>query len=457
MKKLLLCTTALVSIAGSALASDWNVTFSGNNRFEAGVRKFSGDTSDTLNNAPLTANQKSTAFFSTSKVSINVTNKMDDVTYGASIRMQVATNQSNGTDRESRMDRSHIFMDSNFGSIQLGTNVAASKLLNVNAGTIASATGGVDGSYTKYLGLSNVNGTHSIADQSVVASGVNNSDFFITSLDTLSNRKDGAIESAEKITYLSPRVEGLQLGVSYTPDLSNGGNSLNRTSNPNPTYLSNNNTVRLKNIWSLALNYRNTFANDVNVELAATGNFGKSGAPKNDSLTLGQATVFNAVVDTPATATAAATYVVPTSTTAVSTVPTLTANARPSNANLRSYTFGALVEKNGISAVLSYSIDGKSSAPTNAKGQNFKSSWWNGGVVYANGPMSTSLTFLTGKRGYDTKLKTQAISLGGDYEIVAGFKPFAEVTYAVYKNADNDDTNKSIKATVFILGTRVKF
>lgn len=420
MKKILLCTTALVSIASSALAGDWNVTFSGNTKFEAGVRKFKNNTIS----PNLTANQKSTAFFSTSRVAVNVTNKVEDTTYGASIRMQVATNQSNGTDRESRMDRSHIFMDSNFGSVQLGTNVAASKLLNVNAGTIASATGGVDGDYTRFLGINENVATYNIAGISLYSStDVNN--YYITNLDTLSNRKDGSIESAEKITYLSPRVEGVQLGVSFTPDLSNGGNSLNQANNPNPTYINPVNTVRLKNIWSLALNYRNSF-NDVNVELAATGNFGKSVAPKAQAFSI------------------------------TSTDPvTLTATDRPVNANLRNYTLGAMLEKNGFSAVVSYANDGKSSAPVSSvNGSNLKSSWWTGGVAYANGPMSTSLTYLNGTRGYSNdKLKTQVVSLGGDYEVVAGFKPFAEVTYAQYKPT----TGSKLKATVFILGTRVKF
>ena len=84
-------------------------------------------------------------------------------------------------------------------------------------------------------------------------------------------------------------------------------------------------------------------------------------------------------------------------------------------------------------------------------------------LAYKNGPMSTSLTFLDGKRGFaNAKLSTQAYSLGADYEVIPGFKPFAEVTLVKYNPTGAQATNllnggNSAKATVFILGTRVKF
>jgi outer membrane protein OmpU len=418
MKKILLCTTALAGlVAGSAFAGDLNVTVSGNNKFEAGARKMNKNYSAQL---PLTANQNSGAFFSTSKAAVNVTNKTDNnLTYGASIRLQVATNQSNGTDKESRMDRSHLFLDSDFGSVQLGTNVAASKLMQVSASDIASGTGGVDGDYPKFLNFSgSQNGTVVSED------GFQLQDIAVLGVDTLSNRKDGTTESAEKITYLSPRVEGVQFGMSYVPDLSNGGNSLNATTlngatGSNPTYIYSTNYVRVRNLWSFGLNYKNTF-NEVNVELAATADTGKS----RQKSTTGQALKGNNAVN-----------------------------------GVNTYTVGGLVGMRGFSVVASYAKDGDSALPKGLTNQStihskFKSQWWTTGVAYANGPMSTSLTYLSGKKGYtNDTVKSQVVSLGADYEVAPGFKPFAEVTYAKFKPSNV----AAIKATVFILGTRVKF
>jgi len=433
MKKILLCTTALAGlVASSALAGDLNVTVSGNSKFEAGARQFNKNNSQQF---PLTANQKSGAFFSTSKAAVNVTNKTDNnLVYGASIRLQVATNQSNGTDKESRMDRSHIFLDSDFGSVQLGTNVAASKLMQVTASDIASATGGVDGDYPKFLNFSaNQNGTVASVN------GVQWQDATVLTVDTLSNRVDGTTESADKITYLSPRVEGAQFGVSYIPDLSNGGNSINATTlygatGTNPTYLISNsnytNYVQVRNLWSFGLNYKNTF-DAVNVEFGATLDTGKSREVKNSGIAQGHALTGNAALR-----------------------------------NLKTYSVGGLVGTNGISAAVSYSNDGNSSLPTSTSvtlnngrtftgtSAQFKSHWWTTGLAYADGPMSASLTYLNGKKGWtNNNLKTQVTSLGADYEVAPGFKPFAEVTYAKYKPTNVD----AVKATVFILGTRVKF
>lgn len=436
MKKILLCTTALAGlVAGTASAGDLEVTLSGNSKFEAGTRQYNNNNSAKY---PLTANNNSSAFFSTSKASLGVTGKSDTLTYGATIRLQVATNQSNGTDKESRMNRSFIFLDSDFGSVQLGTNVAASQLAQVTASDIASATGGVDGDFSRYLSQS-VTSDNPNADQDTgnpSTFGLFNQDLMILNVNTLSNDKDGVTESAEKITYISPRVEGVQFLVSYVPDLSNGGNSIGKSdiygtngSGTNPLYLTADNKLRVRNLWSFGLNYKNTF-DEVNVELAATGDMGRAREVNGSGFAQGNEL-----------------------------------NTR----NLKTWNVGGLVGMRGFSAALSYSRDGNSSIPNSTEiknsagttvatvnGADFKSSWWTGGIAYANGPMSTSLTLLSGKKGFSNyNVKSKVASLGADYEVAPGFKPFAEVTYAKY--SPNNDNLDSIKATVFILGTRVKF
>lgn len=453
-KKILLATTALVGlVASSAVAGDLNVTVSGKSKFEAGARHFSNTNSN--QQFPVTANQESTAFFSTSKAAVNVTNKTDSLTYGASIRLQVATNQSNGTDKDSRMDRSHIFLDSEYGSVQLGTNVAASKLMQVTASDIASATGGVDGDYSDFLNFDvNQTGTQQYVSANGNSSFIYWGDAAITSVDTLSNRKDGSSESADKITYISPRVEGVQLGISYVPDLSNGGNSVDAatlygTTGSNPVYMLEDNYMRVRNLWSFGLNYKNTF-DEVMVELGATMDMGRSREK-------GQPYYYQV------TSTGVSGAAVP----GTSANSALTGNYKLRN--LKTYSVGGMVAMRGFSFALSYSRDGKSSMPygivtstnnmttsTAYSTDTFKSSWWTTGLAYENGPMSVSLTYLSGKRGFsNVNLKSSVTSLGADYEVAPGLKPFAEVTYAKFSPKNSAAT--TAKATVFILGTRVKF
>ena len=119
---------------------------------------------------------------------------------------------------------------------------------------------------------------------------------------------------------------------------------------------------------------------------------------------------------------------------------------------------GGTVGAKGFTFAASYHNEGQSL--TLASQDRFKSSWWTTGVAYAQGPMSTSLTYLTGKKGSKNDgptLKTDLVSLGADYEVMPGFKPFAEVTAVSMKpkNVSSDDSKG--KATVFIIGTKLKF
>ena len=80
--------------------------------------------------------------------------------------------------------------------------------------------------------------------------------------------------------------------------------------------------------------------------------------------------------------------------------------------------------------------------------------------LLVNGPMSTSLTYLNGKKASKNDdngtVKTQIVSLGADYEVAPGLTPFAEVSMVTVKPG-NKDLNDKNKATVFMIGTKLKF
>ena len=303
---------------------------------------------------------------------------------------------------DARNSRSHIYMDTDAGSVHLGGNFAASKLMQRDASNIASGTGGVDGDWTNFAYTGN--------------------DQFVTSVDTLTNRMDYNGEGARKITYMSPRISGLQLGVSFTPDMNNNGakkaNDLSGDYTVSidgvPTAVTivkdqfDGSTVYVRNLWSAGLSFKHDM-NGVVLDLAAVADKGK--ATNNNAVELN---------------------------------------------DLQTFSVGGTVATNGFSFAASYHQDGKSlqtKSLTNAT--KFKSYWWTLGAAYENGPMSTSLTYLQGEKGFDNnRTKTQIVSLGADYEVAAGLKPFAEVTMVTNKF---DDKSAKAKATVFLLGTKVKF
>ena len=415
MKKILLCTTALVGLASSAFAAemssngDMQVSVGGSSKFEAGYVKRDAEHKGPFTFSP---NQKTSAFATSNKAAIKAEGKSDSMTYGAVVRLQTIASTSNGM-TESGMDRSHIYMNTDAGAVQLGTNFAASKLLSVDAGTVASATGGIAGDHSKFIDLRQ--------DEVLVGSSV------ILDTDNLTNRLDGRGESSRKITYLSPRVSGAQVAISFAPDLeNNGGQGYNRDNGQR--YL--NRQLAAKNHTSVALNYKNSF-DDVNLTFSAAGDFAKA----NQKDITYKDENGDDVVDS-------------------------TGNRN----DVKTYSVGTVVEYQGFSAALSYANDGKSLAP---KTSDFTAYWYTAGLGYKNGPMSTSLTYLYGKKGNkavaegdsDTGplVKTSAVSLGADYAVVPGMTPFAEVTMLTAKpnKAINGETKQ--RTTVFILGTRVKF
>jgi len=454
MKKILLCTTALFGLAATTAfaddASSVAVTFSGQSKFEVGTKSQDRNHKAALSFSP---NQKSTGFYTTQKASLKAEGKSESLTYGAVLRLQTVANSSDGMG-DSRNDRSHIYLDTDMGSVQLGSNFAASKLMQIDASTIASATGGIDGDFSQYSSAANASTYTTNLSGNVTANGVTLtqsafarsfvSSFAIYNVDTLSNRLDGATgEQSRKITYLSPRISGAQLGLSFSPDFNNtGDNDLIGKSSVDASgsvYMPGNMyfglPVRIKNVWSMGLNYTNTI-NDINVAFAAVADRGTA-VREN----------FSGSVQS-------------------STGKTFIVTGNNKFHNLNTYSVGGVVGTNGFSVAASFHNDGKSLTPETVTA---KSSWWTTGVAYENGPMSTSLTYLQGKKKYAVnggnggqEVKSQIVSLGADYEVAPGLKPFAEVSMVKYKPQDTTAGTKyyhtsNAKATVFILGTKLKF
>ena len=428
MKKILLCTTALFGlIAGPVSATDdMKVTFAGMTKFEAFTKNQDKDHKAPLAISP---NQESSSFFTSQKVSLKVEGKADSLTYGAVLRLQMI---ANGADKysDTRNDRSHIYLDTDAGTVQMGSNFAASKMLQIDASSIAAATGGVNGDWSNFASLNIVNKSATSVDpsnnktdaafaKSVAASST------IAGVDTLSNRLDSG-ESARKITYLSPKISGLQVGLSFAPDLNNTGTGTALTKDSaKGLYMGL--PVRVKNLWSMGLKYSNNF-NEVDVALAAVADKGTAARQDLDKRTI--------------------------------TVNGKTATLSDSEKfrDLKTYSLGGKVGTQGVTLALSYHNDGQSL--TLVSQDRFKSSWWTTGVSYKQGNMFTSLTYLSGKKGSKNNgptLTTKVISLGAEYEVVPGLKPYAEVTAVSMKpkNVSSDDSKG--KATVFIIGTKLKF
>jgi outer membrane protein OmpU len=129
-----------------------------------------------------------------SELHVNAEGTADNgLTYGFHVEMNV-----DGGDADETPDESYMYLSSNLGRVNLGTEDGANYLLQVAA---PSADSNIDG-IRQYIQPVNYTIT------ALGAGYENNLDY--------ANDASGV---DEKITYLSPIWNGFQLGVSYTPEV----------------------------------------------------------------------------------------------------------------------------------------------------------------------------------------------------------------------------------------------
>lgn len=188
MKKLLLCSAAALGVALSAApaAAQIDVTVGGHSKNYIGwldqdeatgsdVRSF-----DMLRHSELHVNAQGTAD--------------NGLVYGFQVELNVDAGDDDNTVKES-----YVYLSSNFGRINLGSEDGANYLLQVAA---PSADSNIDG-IRQWINPVNYDAAGLAALDGVGIDYAND-----------------ATGQAEKITYLSPVFSGFQFGASYTPDVS---------------------------------------------------------------------------------------------------------------------------------------------------------------------------------------------------------------------------------------------
>ncbi|NDF11352.1 MAG: porin [Proteobacteria bacterium] len=250
MKKFLLGTTALVGVAAFAAGAhaEPTVSLGGYFDFQAGFADQDSPFDATG------ASSRDAKFANDTKVDVNVEGTSDNgLRYGSVIRLQADLNASadnNGLNAE----RTYLFVESNAGRVEAGSNLSAANNMKVDAATIARATGGIDGDWYRFVTLPGQ--TNPSAASAT----------FITRPDLPLDANRGTTEDANKITYYSPRFSGFQVGVSFTPDSGDAGTYLSHTGDLNGDQ---------ENVFSVGANYRGQF-DQVGIQASATGEFGSS-------------------------------------------------------------------------------------------------------------------------------------------------------------------------------------
>jgi predicted porin len=417
MKKILLTTTAFgLFAAGSALAAGPVVTLGGyadvqvGNGSEEGLFKSQGN---------------GTTYFSRdlhtrtdTRFTIKADGKADNgLGYGAFLELNADVN-SNDTASTAVTDnpnarRSFLYVESGFGRVEAGATGDAGNALKVDASTFARATGGIGGDFYKYVDLSS---------DSAVATG---DDYYILpGLPTAAGLPGDAAggvtlgdihdvrATANKISYYSPRIEGLQLGVSYTPDQSERG-----TANGFSGKYTAGTAGAFVNVFNAGLNYEGNF-NDVGINASLTGEWGGT---KDDIVLNPGITSFD---------------------------------------DLEAYAAGLSVSYAGFTVGGSYG-----DAPQLGQNSTFgtEAHYWTLGAAYEFGPFATSISYLNStveNEGSATAPDKDFsnISIGADYKLAPGLLPYVEVSFFdADDNVADTSTTTDNSGTVVIVGTQLTF
>lgn len=240
MKKILLGTTGLVGAAllsTAALAAETpKVTVGGFIDFQAGRGSDDRD-----------ANQRSIGFRNDTEITIGVEGKADSgLVYGAVI--DIEADVTNDADNEgSNASRTYVYLESNFGRFELGSNTGAAEAMKVDASNIARATGGIDGDWHRFANFAGA-GQFITSPSNFVGHGVTTS------------VNDETFDNLNKVTYYSPAFSGFQLGLSYTPDGNDRGQGLTRADNT---------AGQFGELFDIALNWSGEFEG-AGIDLGAT-------------------------------------------------------------------------------------------------------------------------------------------------------------------------------------------
>ena len=251
MKKILLATTALVSLfAAAAHAEAPAVTVGGSLNEQAGF----------VDQKSAYKNGKSDyAFTNDTRINVKAQGKADNgLTYGGVIELlaDVSGPNDNASSNGGHADKTFLFLESGFGRVEMGSNVGASRTLKVDASTFARATGGIDGDWYRYVNA-NVGTANSVGSYILTPE---------LPLDLGNTGRDDTF-NATKLTYYSPRVQGFQAGLSYIPNNLDRGTAAALSTKGNPG--------QYRDVFDFGANYTNQF-NQIGVAASVTSQIGNA-------------------------------------------------------------------------------------------------------------------------------------------------------------------------------------
>lgn len=406
MKKVLLGTTTLigaVALASVASAATPKVTLGGFVDFQAGIM-----------NDDLDVNQRNHSFRNDTEISVKVDGKTDSgLGYGGEVWLEADVDgdpsDNGGTDNNNQginASKTFVYLDGNWGRFEGGSNVGPDATMKVDASSIARATGGIDGSWYYFA---NANTTFIARPDLPMNFGLTGGNgAFGANFNAFLG--DESTENLTKLTYYTPRWNGLQAGISYAPSDQERGQQVSAATRADNTAAmtigggGDTTTVsQAEGIWQAGINWEGNFSG-FNIKAAATGEAGSAE----------------------------------------------TANYE----DLRAWNFGGSIGYMGFSLAGSYG-DWSDSLRLNTSNVD-DNDYWTVGGAYEYGPFGVSVTYMKSNMELTSTTDNEFdnLSVGVDYKMAPGFTPYLEASWyeqdAVTLANDND-------GSVVIAGTLLSF
>lgn len=379
----------------------------------------------------LSDNRKKIAFYTEAAFAATITKTINDVIGGVKIVLQPATRTKTSTS----YNGSHIFIETSYGKVELGSPYDAGNKLRITGGQVIAGTGGwwrYANLTSKYMQYNNLKPDFDTSPSFYIESFSNNFDEF-----------NARAEAARKISFYTPKMKGFQAGISYTPDSANaGGNkNLNNVAFDNSvTGLTKVNTgIKRYNVEngqvitinqnvtdsvSGGLTYEHALGEDADLKLSVTGEYGKPARLAVRSQGTGKE------------------YTV----------------LKPYKlSNLKAYNLGAVFTYGNFSCGASYGNLGKSLTTPDYHKNGRNTYYYNGAIAYGQGPIKTSLSYFKSSRYKNT---VDTITVATEYKIMPGLLPYAEISHFQAKGKPvyyPEAPNKKTKGTVGLIGTKLKF
>lgn len=391
--------------AGSVVTSDFDLKLNGFAHFQSGYRNQSNLASDEKH---VSANRDQFAFYNDAGFFVTGKKNFNDIEYGAKIVL-VPTAKRKGSPS---FNGSHIFVESPFGKVELGSPISASTNMFVDGFSIVAGTGDDWSRYANYENAhmkqiketagKTINGVTFDDKGNAHAPGFTTyAEYFLddrlaTSLSTISS------EPSRAISYYTPKFElgemsKVQLGVSYIPDSSNTGadSSSKASSGEKKIYISVDEkegfefNTSVKDAFTVGISLEHNFMDGVDIKIAATGEAGSaSGKMKR-----------------------------------ISEDPNLK-DKEFKLADLRSYNIGAILNYANFSFAGGYGSLGKSLTTPEFHKTGRETHYYSGAVAYKYGPFNTSISYF---RTDSNKNTLDSIALGTDFKLAPGLKTYVEV------------------------------